>query len=274
MNKIYDLHSHSTASDGVLTPTELVQRASEQNVSVLALTDHDSVNGLDEAHCEAKKQNIELINGVEISTVWENRSIHIVGLNFDKTHENITALLQQQADNRAQRAVQIAEKLQKVGIPNAYEGAKQFAKGEITRAHYARFLVQQGYVKDENQAFKKYLAQGKSCYVKSAWVDIPTAVDCIHQAGGLAVLAHPLRYELTARKLKTLINDFKNWHGDAMEAAGCGQSPDQRQWLIRLLGEYELLASVGSDFHFPCGWVELGKSLYLPETVEKVWDRF
>lgn len=270
--KIYDLHSHSTASDGTLTPTELVQRAVLQGVNVLALTDHDSISGLAEARRVANELGIEFIHGVEISTEWENRGIHIVGLGFDETSPELTALLYKQAETRYHRAIEIGEKLEKVGVPNAFEGAKNLADGEVTRAHYARYLVQIGKVSNETQAFKKYLAQGKSCYVKSAWVDIPTAIQTIHQAGGVAVLAHPLRYTMTNRWLKRLIGEFKAWGGDGLEVAGVGQTTDQRQLLARWAIEHDLLASVGSDFHYPCGWIELGKSLWLPENVKPIWQ--
>ncbi|MDG2953518.1 PHP domain-containing protein [Bisgaard Taxon 10/6] len=269
--KIYDLHTHSTASDGTLTPTELVQRAAEQQVSVLALTDHDSVSGLTEAGIAAESAGIQLINGVEVSTEWENRGIHIVGLGFDKTHQNLTALLQQQAQVRHQRALEIGLKLEKVGIPNAFDGAKKLADGEVTRAHFARYLVQIGEVKNEAQAFKKYLTQGKPCFVKSGWATIPLAIETIHQAGGLAVLAHPLRYTMTNRWLRRLIDEFKQWGGDGIEVSGCGQTPDQRHLVARWANEFGLLGSVGSDFHFPCGWIEIGKSLFLPENVTPIW---
>ena len=243
MTKKYDLHCHSTASDGVLTPTELVQRAHEQGVNVLALCDHDTVMGIDEAKIEADKLGIELINSVEISTNWEGRGIHIV-------------------------------KLEKAGIPNAYEGAKELANGEVTRAHYARYLVQIGKVSNDGQAFKRYLGGGKSCFVKAEWVDIPTAIDTIHAAGGVAVIAHPMRYNMTGKWIRRLIVDFKQWGGDGMEVADSGQTKDQRQYLARLANEYDLAASLGSDFHFPCGWIELGKNLFLPEEVKPIWTLF
>lgn len=274
MTKIYDLHCHSTASDGVLSPTEVVQRAYEQGVNVLALTDHDSISGLDEAQIAADKLGIELINGVEISTVWENRAIHIVGLGFDKTHPKMTALLAEQATLRFKRAIQIGEKLAKIGVENAFEGAKALASGEVTRAHYARYLVQIGKVNSDTQAFKKYLSQGKSCYVKSAWCDIPTAINVIRQSGGISVLAHPLRYTMTNRAIRRLIGDFAQWGGQAMEVSGCGQTPEQRQLLARWANERGLMGSVGSDFHFPSAWMELGKYLWLPQDVEPVWNAF
>ncbi|MFD1805703.1 PHP domain-containing protein [Pasteurella oralis] len=274
MTKIYDLHCHSIASDGILSPSQLIQRAAEKGVNVLALTDHDTLAGLIEARQLATQFDIELISGVEISTLWENRTIHIVGLNFTENSTEMTALLTQQAVIRYQRAIEIGEKLAKIGVENAFEEARKLAAGEVTRAHYARLLVQTGKVSNENQAFKKYLSQGKSCYVKAQWCDIPTAIKVIHQTGGLAVLAHPLRYTMTTKWLKKLIADFKQWGGDALEVAGCGQTKDQRLLLARWAKENTLLCSVGSDFHFPCGWIELGKSLQLPEDCMPIWHYF
>lgn len=272
MNKIYDLHCHSTASDGMLSPQEVVQRAHQQGVNVLALTDHDTISGLSQAREQAEKLGISLINGVEISTSWENRAIHIVGLGLDETSEKMAALLTNQAELRLQRAVEIGQKLERLGVVNAFAETQKLANGEVTRAHYARYLVQIGKVANDNQAFKKYLGQGKSAYVKAQWVDIPHAIEIIHQAGGIAVLAHPLRYTMTAKWIKRLIADFKQWGGDAMEVAGCGQTKDQRLLLARWAEEYDLYSSVGSDFHFPCGWIELGKSLGLPENCRPVWQ--
>lgn len=274
MAKKYDLHCHSTASDGVLSPTELVHRAYEQGVNVLALCDHDTIAGIDEAEIAAKEVGIELITGVEISTNWEGRGIHIVGLNFDKTHPKMTALLQSQKALREKRAVEIGDKLEKAGIPNAYDGAKALADGEVTRAHYARYLVQIGKVSNDGQAFKRYLGQGKSAFVKAEWADIPTAIETIHAAGGVAVIAHPLRYNMTGKWVRKLIVDFKAWGGDGMEMADCGQTKDQRQMLARWAKEFNLLGSVGSDFHFPCGWIELGKNLDLVDSVIPVWEKF
>ena len=144
----------------------------------------------------------------------------------------------------------------------------------MTRAHYARYLVQIGKVSNDGQAFKRYLGSGKSCFVKAEWVDIPTAIDTIHAAGGVAVIAHPMRYNMTGKWIRRLIVDFKQWGGDGMEVADSGQTKDQRQYLARLANEYDLAASLGSDFHFPCGWIELGKNLFLPEEVKPIWTLF
>ncbi|MDP8175224.1 RNase RNM [Phocoenobacter skyensis] len=269
---IYDLHSHSTASDGLLTPTELVNRAVEKGIDVLALTDHDTIAGLVEARQATQTLPIQLISGVEISVVWQNKNIHLSALNFDENNQKLVNLLQNQTALREQRAIQIAEKLAKVGILNAYEGAKALAEGEITRAHYARFLVEIEAVKSMEKAFKKYLGQGKSAYVKPMWCSMEDAIDTVHQAGGVINIAHPLRYKLTARWIKRLITAFKEAGGDGMEVAGCGQSKDQRQLLARWAEEFELYASVGSDFHFPTQWLDLGKDLSLPTNCKPIWE--
>ena len=249
----YDLHCHSTASDGILSPTEVVLRAHEKGVNVLALTDHDTVAGVPEARKQAEALGIQFINGVELSTLWEGHSIHIVGLGFDISHEKMTALLAKQAKLREIRAQEIGAKLEKIGVENAYVEAKKLAgNGEVTRAHYARHLVQIGKVSNDGQAFKRYLGQGKSAYVKPQWVD---------------VFAHPLRYTMTMKWVRKLTESFKAWGGDAIEISGCGQSRDQYQLLVKLAEEHQLAGSMGSDFHFPCAWVELGKLAPLPEHI-------
>ena len=224
MTKKYDLHCHSTASDGVLTPTALVQRAHEQGVNVLALCDHDTVMGIDEAKLEADKLGIELINGVEISTNWEGRGIHIVGLNFDKTHPKMTALLAEQKSLREKRAVEIGHKLEKAGVSNAYEGAKALANGEVTRAHYARYLVQIGKVSMMGKPLSVIQAVENRVLSKLNGLNIPTAIDTIHAAGGVAVIAHPMRYNMTGKWIRRLIINFKQWGGDGMEVADSGQN--------------------------------------------------
>ncbi|QLB21567.1 phosphatase [Vespertiliibacter pulmonis] len=271
---IRDLHSHSTASDGVLTPTELVQRAVEKQLGMLALTDHDTIAGVAEAKKAAQNLPIQLIAGVEISILWQDKSIHLAALNVDEKNEALVTLLKSQAELRQQRSLKISEKLAKAGIPNAYEGAKKFASGEITRAHYGRFLVAEGYAKNDDQAFKHYLGMGKRAYVKPIWCSMAEAVEVTHQAGGVICVAHPLRYKMTARWVRRLIEDFKQAGGDGLEVAGSAQTPDQRQLLARWATEFDLYGSVGSDFHYPTGWVELGKNLTLPSECKPIWDKF
>ncbi|MDY4384668.1 PHP domain-containing protein [Pectobacterium brasiliense] len=271
---LYDLHSHTTASDGLLTPTALVSRAVDMRVSVLAITDHDTTAGLDEAQDAIAQQGLplRLIPGVEISTLWENHEIHIVGLGMDSAHPALMRLLQQQAECRQSRAEQIAARLEKNRIPDALAGAQRLATGgQITRAHFARYLIELGIAANMNQVFKKYLAKGKIGYVPPQWCTIPQAIEAIHQSGGVSVLAHPGRYDLTAKWLKRLLATFAENGGIAMEVAQCQQAPDERTQLGRYARDFNLMASQGSDFHLPCAWIELGRKLWLPADVEPVW---
>lgn len=272
---IYDLHSHTTASDGCLTPEALVHRAVEMRVGTLAITDHDTTAAIAPAREEISRSGLalNLIPGVEISTVWENHEIHIVGLNIDITHPLMCEFLAQQTERRNQRAQLIAERLEKAQIPGALEGAQQLAQGgAVTRGHFARFLVECGKASSMADVFKKYLARGKTGYVPPQWCTIEQAIDVIHHSGGKAVLAHPGRYNLSAKWLKRLVAHFAEHHGDAMEVAQCQQSPNERTQLATLARQHHLWASQGSDFHQPCPWIELGRKLWLPAGVEGVWQ--
>ncbi|EOI5792137.1 PHP domain-containing protein [Cronobacter malonaticus] len=274
---IYDLHSHTTASDGLLTPEQLVHRAVEMGIHTLAITDHDTTAGLPAAHEEIARAGLalRLINGVEISTLWENHEIHIVGLGIDITHPEMVAFLDGQAQRRMQRAEMIAERLEKARIPGALEGAKRLADGGVvTRGHFARFLIEDGRATNMANVFKHYLARGKTGYVPPQWCTIEQAIDVIHHSGGQAVIAHPGRYQLSAKWLKRLLNQFAAAGGDAMEVAQCQQAPNERNQLASYAGQFGLLASQGSDFHQPCPWIELGRRLRLPEGLTPVWHRW
>ncbi|HCQ7756709.1 MULTISPECIES: RNase AM [Citrobacter] len=272
---IYDLHSHTTASDGRLTPEELVHRAVEMRVGTLAITDHDTTAAIPAASEEISRSALPLtlIPGVEISTLWENHEIHIVGLNIDIAHPAMRAFLAEQTERRQQRAKRIAERLEKAHIPGAWEGALRLADGgAVTRGHFARFLVECGKATTMADVFKKYLARGKTGYVPPQWCTIEQAIDVIHHSGGKAVLAHPGRYNLSAKWLKRLVAHFADHRGDAMEVAQCQQSPNERTQLATLARQHQLWASQGSDFHQPCPWIELGRKLWLPAGVEGVWQ--
>ncbi|QKJ87289.1 3',5'-nucleoside bisphosphate phosphatase [Paramixta manurensis] len=274
---LYDLHSHTIASDGRLTPEALVLRAVEQRVGVLAITDHDTTAGLAAAHeAIARHQlSLRLINGVEISTLWENHEIHIVGLGINPQQPALIDFLSDQAERRMARAQLIAERLEKAHIPGALAGALRLAQGgAVTRGHFARFLVEQGKAENMAQVFKRFLARGKTGYVPPQWCTIEQAIDAIHHSGGRAVLAHPGRYDLSAKWLKRLIAVFTEGGGDAMEVAQCQQAPNERSQLGRYAQDYGLAASQGSDFHQPCSWIELGRKLWLPGGVEAIWTRF
>ncbi|AGE94417.1 RNase RNM [Citrobacter farmeri] len=272
---IYDLHSHTTASDGRLTPEALVHRAVEMRVGTLAITDHDTTAAIPAASEEISRSGLalNLIPGVEISTVWENHEIHIVGLNIDIENPAMRTFLAQQAERRQQRARLIADRLEKAHIAGAWEGALRLADGGVvTRGHFARYLVECGKATTLADVFKKYLARGKTGYVPPQWCTIEQAIDVIHHSGGKAVLAHPGRYDLSAKWLKRLVAYFAQHRGDAMEVAQCQQSPNERTQLATLARQHQLWASQGSDFHQPCPWIELGRKLWLPAGVEGVWQ--
>ncbi|AMO49707.1 hypothetical protein GA0061071_10573 [Kosakonia oryzendophytica] len=274
---IYDLHSHTTASDGLLSPEQLVHRAVDMRVGTLAITDHDSTDAIPAAQAEIARAglNLRLITGVEISTVWENHEIHIVGLNIDIDHPQMRDFLQAQAERRLQRAKLIAERLEKAHIAGAWEGAQRLAQGaSVTRGHFARFLVEMGKANTMADVFKKYLARGKTGYVPPQWCTIEQAIEVIHHSGGTAVLAHPGRYNLSAKWLKRLLAHFAQSGGEAMEVAQCQQAPNERAQLALYARQFGLLASQGSDFHQPCPWIELGRKLWLPAGVEGVWQRW
>jgi 3',5'-nucleoside bisphosphate phosphatase len=270
----YDLHSHTTVSDGTLSPAELVKRAVDNHVDVLAITDHDSTSGLEEARATISQYQLPLtlINGVEISTVWKNQGIHIVGLNIDPNHSHLQQLLQKQMEYRRERAQEIAAKLADLGFVDSYQKAEQYAQGDIvSRSHFARYLVDAGIVKDVNKAFKRYLGKGKPAYISPRWCSIVDAVEAIHIAGGLAVLAHPTRYDLTATKLRKLLEDFKQIGGDAIEVSQSRQSMDELYMLAKYALQYNFLASQGSDFHCIGQYVDLGKVEPLTENVTPIW---
>lgn len=272
---LYDLHSHTQMSDGRLTPQELVLRACEMRVGALAITDHDTTDALEAAGRAIAELNLplRLINGVEISTAWESFDIHIVGLNISPKAEEMVRLLASQSQKRAERAQEIGRRLEKSRIPDALAGARRHAgEAGITRAHFARYLVETGLASDMVQVFKNYMVKGKPGYVPPPWCSMEEAILAIHASGGQAVLAHPGRYGLSAKWLKRLIADFKSAGGDALEVAQCQQPQNERAQLAAYAREYGLLASQGSDFHYPCAWVELGRKLWLPAGVTPVWQ--
>lgn len=246
-------------------------------VGVLAITDHDSTEGLARAAqaIASLQLPLQLVNGVEISTLWENHEIHIVGLGIDPQHPAMVSLLKSQAELRQQRAQEMGNRLAKARIDGAWEGALRLAQGgAVTRAHFARFLVEFGAADNIAQVFKKYLAKGKTGYVPPQWCTIEQSIGAIHQSGGQAVVAHPGRYDLSTKWLKRLLAYFAEQGGDAMEVAQCQQAPNERAQLAAYARDYHLLASQGSDFHQPCSWIELGRKLWLPAGVEPVWQHW
>lgn len=269
-----DLHSHSTCSDGALTPIELVQRAQQMQVDVLAITDHDTVSGVATARDYAENSNIKLniISGVELSTSWHGFDIHIVGLRVDVNNELFLQRLKEQLAERDRRATRICEKLAKCGHHGIYDLALEIADGaQISRNHIARALVQKSICTHAQQAFTKYLGKGKKAHVTPKWISIQDAIKWIHEAGGQAVLAHPGHYDMTSKWLRRLVTEFAQSGGDAMEITHPNMAADKKKLLQEIMSDNNLLASAGSDFHFPSRFTELGRRLDLPQTVTPVW---
>jgi len=273
MQLTYDLHSHSIVSDGSLTPTELVSRASSKGVDVLALTDHDATDGLLEAGRAAGAQGLTLVPGVEISVSWYGSTIHVLGLGIDPQCEALQHGLQGLRKFRHWRAEEIGRRLGAQGVDGALEGAKKFATGAlISRTHFAHFLVQAGYAKDIRQVFKRYLVHNKPGHVPGQWASLDAAVSWINQAGGQAVIAHPGRYRLTATKMRQLLAEFKDCGGVGLEVVSSAHSQNDCMTMTRYCQQFDLLASRGSDYHGPeHNWVELGNIPPLPEACVPIW---
>jgi len=269
----YDLHTHSLQSDGTLTPAELVTRARTAGVDVLALTDHDVTDGIVEAHATAATLGMRLIAGVEISVTWQGQTVHIVGLNIDTADHALQQGLSRLREFRQWRAVEIGRRLQKRRIEGAYEGARHLAKGKIvSRTHFARFLVEQGYVRGMQQAFKQFLGSGKPGHVPGQWATLDEAVSWIRSAGGQAVVAHPARYKLSAGKLLRLFGDFRECGGEAIEVISGSHTPESNRHFACIAAEQDFLASAGSDYHGPeKTWMDLGRLPALPEGCVPVW---
>ena len=249
---IIDFHTHSHASDGALSPEELVKAAMDAGVSQFAITDHDTVAGYREAAAlsESFPAGFNLVSGTELSCVWGKTTIHVVGLGMDIEHPELVAGLEFLDAARAERATIIAQRLEKLGMPGGLEGARAFAGvSQIGRPDFARWMVQVGHVKDANEAFDKYLGAGKTGDVKACWPELAAVTSWITAAGGTAVLAHPLKYRFTRMKLRRLVADFQAAGGTAIEIFSGRQLPDQTEQLTRLAQECDLLVSAGSDFH-------------------------
>ncbi len=271
----YDLHSHSTASDGSLCPAELVRLAKLRNIDVLALTDHDNIDGIKEAQREAANLDLQLVAGAEISVTWSrSKTIHIVGLNLDIDNPILLNGLQELCEFRRWRSEEIARRLAKKGIEGALQGARSFAKGNIIgRVHFARFLIEQGYAKDMKQVFKRYLVQGKPGYVPGDWATLEEALNWIHNAGGQAVIAHPARYRLSATRLRQLLGEFQALGGCALEVVSGSHSRDEIQRMAQLCRTFGLLASAGSDYHGPENpYMDMGKLPMMPANCVPLWE--
>lgn len=260
---IYDYHCHSTASDGTLSPTELVELAVSLGVQSFAITDHDTVASYEEASLAAAAASLELISGVELSVLWERIELHMVGLGMDIYAPLFVDLIAQQQNARTERALKMGRKLDQVtGLTGAYEGACALAGSRAPgRPHFAQWLVAKKQVRDSEHAFNRFLKVGRSGFVSTPWVSLEKAVHVVTACGGVAVMAHPTRYRFTRTKLRRLLSQFRAFGGEGMEVALPRLAPAQEEMLYDCLVEFSLVASGGSDFHSPQQhWLALGRT--------------
>jgi len=270
-----DLHCHSSVSDGLLTPAELARRAKANGVELWALTDHDEIGGLAEARAAAAELDLRFVNGVEISVSWgDDQTVHIVGLGFDAAYAPLVQGLAAVRSGRDTRAQRMAAELDKVGIHGAYEGALKYAGNPalISRAHFARYIVELGHAKEVKYVFDWWLAKGKPGYVTHPWATLEDALGWIHAAGGVAVIAHPGRYRLTQAERRRMFELFKQLGGQGIEVISGSHGDDETQECARIAREFGFLASRASDFHGPGeSWIDLGKLPPLPPDLTPVW---
>jgi predicted metal-dependent phosphoesterase TrpH len=270
-----DLHCHSVVSDGTLTPEVLAARAKANGVDLWALTDHDEVGGQQRAAAAAQAQGMAYLTGVEISVTFAHTTVHIVGLGFDANNAQLVQGLERTRGGRGERAREMAEQLAKVGIAGAYEGALHFVGNPelISRTHFARFLVEAGVCRDTNEVFRKYLIEGKPGFVAHRWASLGDAVRWITEAGGVAVIAHPARYRLSANEEFALFSEFKQHGGQGVEVVTGSHSAAEAVVYAAMAQEFGLAASRGSDFHSPDeSHTDMGTLPPLPAHVQPVWD--
>jgi predicted metal-dependent phosphoesterase TrpH len=260
-----------------VTPTGVVRRAAARGVEVLALTDHDEVAGLAEAREAAREAGISFVDGSELSVTWNGETVHVVALGIDPDNVELNEGLAAVRSGRDSRARRIGDALGDAGIPDAFDGASTFVTSPrlISRTHFARYLMETGYVRDMKDAFKRYLTAGKPGYVPHAWATLPEVVAWIHGAGGQAVIAHPGRYKLTPSELRTLIAEFRDLGGDALEVVSPSHTSAQFAEFAALARSHGLKASCGTDFHgVGESRLDFGDLPPLPAGVEPVWSHW
>ncbi len=270
----YDLHTHSTASDGILRPKDLVARADEAGIGVLAITDHDTTDGVPEAVKESVGRRVRLVPGAEISVTWRSRTVHIVALQIDPDTKILQEGLLGIRDFRSWRAEEIARRLEKHGISGTLEGVRKLTNGSlISRTHFARILVSLGYAATVREVFNRFLVLNKPGYVSGQWGSIEDVLGWIMAAGGMAVIAHPARYRLTATKLRELLGEFRECGGVGIEVISGRNSRDETMMMARYAHAFRLRASVGSDFHgHETPSLRLGTLQDLPEGCTPIWE--
>ncbi|HTR06775.1 MAG TPA: 3',5'-nucleoside bisphosphate phosphatase [Paraburkholderia sp.] len=272
-----DLHCHSTVSDGQLAPAAVAQLAKTGGVTLWALTDHDELGGQREAREAAEALGMRYLSGVEISVTWASRTVHIVGLHVDHTCATLVEGLARTRNGRAARAEAIGERLGELGIPDAYAGAIQYVSNPdlISRTHFARFLVESGRAQNMQDAFSRWLGDGKPGYIAHRWAKLADAISWIKAAGGEAIVAHPGRYTYTQLEFDTFFGEFIDLGGKAIEVVTGSHTPDQYAEYAAVARRFGFEASRGSDFHAPGpDSIEPGTLPPLPSDLKPVWERW
>jgi len=272
-----DLHCHSTASDGLLPAAEVVRRAAANGVELLALTDHDDLGGLASARSVADEIGMRFVNGVEISIEWGGLQVHILGYAFAADAVALNAGLAGIRSGRISRAQRMSAELEKVGIAGCFDGAMRHAENPslISRAHFARYLVEIGICKDVRSVFESYIVPGKPGYVEHRWATLAESVGWIRDAGGVAAVAHPGRYKFSRPEMRRMLDEFKSVGGQAIEIVSGSHSAENTALFTKLAREFGFLASCGSDFHGPKeSYVDLGKLEPLPPGLTPIWEAF
>jgi 3',5'-nucleoside bisphosphate phosphatase len=272
---LVDFHTHSHHSDGVLSPAALVERARGRNVGTLALTDHDTVAGLEEAHAACAAAGMRFVPGVELSAQWRGQAIHLVGLDVDAQHAGFGTHLAAVLARRRARLAEIGERLEKKArLPGRELAALAARAAAPTRLHLARLLVERGHARDTQEAFDRWLNRDTAGHVPAEWPEFSDAMAVLRDSGALPVLAHPHRYRLSAGGLRELVAAFAQQGGVALEASMAGMSPNDADRIAALCRRFKLLASMGSDFHDPAvPWNPLGRWLKLAAGLEPVTQR-
>jgi hypothetical protein len=269
-----DLHCHSTESDGLLSPREVIARAAANGVEIISLTDHDATSGLDDARAEARERGLRFVDGVEISVTWHGATVHIVGLRVDPQSAPLREGLESIRRGRATRAHKIAEGLSGAGIPGSLEGAQRHADNPdlLSRAHFARFLVEAGRAADVKSVFQRYLVKDRPGWVQHQWASLQEAVGWICAAGGIAVVAHPGRYKYERPELREFFTEFRDCGGAAIEIVTGAHTPEQYHEFAKSAREFGFLASRGSDYHGKGeSHADLGALPPLPDGLTPVW---
>jgi predicted metal-dependent phosphoesterase TrpH len=270
-----DLHCHSVVSDGTLPPEQLAQRAKTNGVELWALTDHDEIGGQHRAMAAASALGLPYLTGVEVSVTFASVTVHIVGLGFDPDHPALVLGLAQTRGGRNQRAQEMADQLAAVGIKGAYDGALKYVGNPelISRTHFARFLVETGVCQDTNEVFRRFLTENKPGFVPHRWAKLGDAVRWIREAGGMAIIAHPARYDHSPTAEYALFTEFIAHGGQGVEVVTGSHSAAEAIQYADMALEFGLAASRGSDFHSPDeSHTDLGALPHLQGRLTPVWE--